>query len=471
MKNPILPISSVSLLCVTNPAIVAQQQTKPNVVLIVVDDMGWKDLGVYGSDYHRTPQIDAFAKDGVRFTDAYAACTVSSPTRASLMTGKYPAKLHITDWIEGHKMPNAKLQIPDWTMYLPLEETTLAEVFKANGYATAHIGKWHLGEDAKYWPENQGFDINIGGWRAGQPNVDKKKGYNGYFSPYGNPRMTDGPVGEYLEERLTNEACKFMQQSQSKPFFLNFWLYNVHTPLMAKEDKIEKYKAIVDSTKLQKNPIYAAMVEHVDDAVGKVIAELKRLGLYDNTIIIFTSDNGGLIAGKKNQVTNNSPLRLGKGERYEGGVRVPLIIKTVNQQAPNRTNSTPVISIDYMPTLIDLAQLNVDKKVLKGIDGVDIKPLLISENGKLKRKSIFWHYPHYHTEGATPYSAVRSGDWKLIHTIETNSYELFNLKTDISESNNLIDTEPAIAAKLKKELEDWKKKMGAQMPTVKVGAK
>jgi arylsulfatase A-like enzyme len=467
MINPLLPISSISLFCICNPAIVAQQQQKPNVVLIVVDDMGWKDLGVYGSDFHRTPQIDALAKDGVRFTNAYSACTVSSPTRAALMTGKYPAKLHLTDWIEGHKMPKAKLQVPDWTMYLPHSETTLAEVFKANGYATAHIGKWHLGEDEKYWPEHQGFDINIGGWRTGAPTLDKKKGLNGYFVPYGNPRLKDGPAGEYLDERLANEACSYIQQSQSKPFFLNLWFYNVHTPLQAKQDKIDKYKALVDSTKLQKNPTYAAMVEHVDDAVGKVVAQLKSLGLYENTIIIFTSDNGGLISNTKQKVTNNAPLRHGKGERYEGGVRVPLIIKPAQHVSSGRTNNTPVMSIDYMPTLIDLAKLKVDKKVLKGIDGEDIKSLLISENGKLKRKSLYWHYPHYHTEGATPYSAVRNGDWKLIHTIETNSYELFNLKTDISESKNLIDAEPVIAAKLIKELESWKKKMGAQMPVLK----
>jgi arylsulfatase A-like enzyme len=278
-------------------------------------------------------------------------------------------------------------------------------------------------------------------------------------------------VGEYLDERLANEACNYIQQSQSKPFFLNLWFYNVHTPLQARQEKIDKYKALVDSTKLQKNPTYAAMVEHVDDAVGKVVAQLKSLGLYENTIIVFTSDNGGLIGNGTKKVTNNAPLRHGKGERYEGGVRVPLIIKSVQQILPNRTNSIPVMSIDYMPTLIDMANLKVDKKVMKGIDGVDIKPLLISETGKLKRKSLYWHYPHYHTEGATPYSAVRNGDWKLIHTIETNTYELYNLKSDISESKNLIDSEPAIATKLKKELESWKKKMKAQMPKVKVGVK
>jgi len=471
MRNPLLPISSISLLCVTSPAIIAQQQQKPNVVLIVVDDMGWKDLGVYGSDFHKTPQIDNFVKDGVRFTNAYSACTVSSPTRASLMTGKYPAKLHLTDWIEGHKMPKAKLQVPDWTMYLPHHETTLAEVLKSNGYATAHIGKWHLGEDEKYWPEHQGFDINIGGFSKGSPTLDKKKGLNGYFVPYGNPRLKDGPEGEYLDERLASDACNYIQQSQSKPFFLNLWFYNVHTPLQARQEKIDKYKALVDSTKLQKNPTYAAMVEHIDDAVGKVVAQLKSLGLYENTIIILTSDNGGLISNTKQKVTNNSPLRHGKGERYEGGVRVPLIIKSAQQVAPNRTNNTPVMSIDYLPTLIDMAKLKVDKKVLKSIDGLSIKSIITSETGSLKRKSLYWHYPHYHTEGATPYSAVRSSDWKLIHTIETNTYELYNLKLDISESKNLIDSEPTIATKLKKELESWKKKMGAQMPVVKVGVK
>lgn len=366
MKNHILPISSL-LLCVSNPAVIAQQQQKPNVILIVVDDMGWKDLGVYGSDFHHTPQIDALASDGVRFTNAYSACTVSSPTRAALMTGKYPARLHITDWIEGHKMPKAKLQVPDWTMYLSHSETTLAEVFKSNGYATAHIGKWHLGEDEKYWPEYQGFDINIGGCAKGSPNLNKKAGINGYFVSYGNPRIIDGPEGEYLTERLANEACNYLLQSQTKPFFLNLWFYNVHTPLQAKQDKIDKYKALVDSTKLQKNATYAAMVEHVDEAVGKVLTQLKSLGLYDNTIIILTSDNGGLIGNRINQVTDNSPLRLGKGERYEGGVRIPLLIKNVNQFAAGKLENTPVISMDNMPTLIDLANLTVDKKVKKGL--------------------------------------------------------------------------------------------------------
>jgi arylsulfatase A-like enzyme len=466
LNNTIIPLSTLTFFCVSTQIIIAQDQ-KPNVVLIVVDDLGWKDLSVYGSDYHRTPHIDNLAKDGVLFTNAYSACTVSSPTRASIMTGKYPAKLHLTDWIEGHKMPKAKLQIPDWTMYLPLEETTLAEVLKGNGYTTAHIGKWHLGKDEKYWPEHQGFDVNIAGCAMGGPVINKKNGLNGYFAPYGNPRMQDGQEGEYLTERLAYESCRFIEQTKLKPFFLNLWFYNVHTPLQAKQKKIDKYTTLLDSTKLHKNPTYAAMVEHVDDAVAKVIAQLKSLGLYDNTIIIFTSDNGGLIRKSNGQVTDNSPLRLGKGERYEGGVRVPLIIKTASPIVSNQTNNTAVMSIDFMPTIIDLAKLKVDKNVIKGIDGKSIKPLLLSENGKLKPRSLFWHYPHYHTEGATPYSAIRNGDWKLIHNIETNSYELYNLKSDISESNNLINIENADFVKLTKELENWKRRVKAQMPILK----
>lgn len=458
---------SISAMALTAFASTAQTQKQPNIVFVLIDDMGWKDLSCYGSDYHQTPHIDHLANDAVRFTNGYSACTVSSPSRAAIMTGKYPAKTHITDWIEGYRMPHAKLQIPDWTMFLPLEETTMAEVFKSAGYSTAHIGKWHLGEDEKYWPENQGFDINIAGWRRGQPNLDKKNKTNGYFAPYGNPRLKDGPDGEYLTERLADEACTYIEKSRNKPFFLNLWFYNVHTPLQAKQDKINKYKAIVDSTKLQMNPTYAAMVEHVDDAVGKVVAKLKEEGLYDNTIIIFTSDNGGLIGKGKNKVTNNYPLRNGKGHIYEGGVRVPLIIKSVGKSQMNKVCDTPVISIDFLPTLIDIASVKVKPTIRKGFDGVSLKSLIEGTATDLSRKSIFWHYPHYHSEGATPYSAVRMGDWKLIHIMETNSYELYNIKNDLSETTNLFKTQPKVAQKLTLELEKFKKQTAAQMPTVK----
>lgn len=466
MMNHKLALPLLSLL--TMPA-AAKTATPPNVVLILIDDMGWTDLGVYGSKFYQTPQIDAFAKDAVRFTNGYAACTVSSPTRASILTGKYPAKLHLTDWIEGWKFPQSKLKVPEWTMYLPHEETTIAEIFKSAGYTTAHIGKFHQGEDEKYWPEHHGFDINIGGWSKGAPNLNRAKnadGPDGYFSPYGNPRLKDGPKGEHLTERLTEEACGFIEK-QTKPFFLNLWFYNVHTPLMAKQDKIDKYEALIDPANPQRNPVYAAMVEHVDDAVGKIVQKLKETGLYDNTIIVFTSDNGGLIGKGERKITNNAPLRKGKGHMYEGGVRVPFMIKNLNQQAGGTVSDTPVMSIDLLPTLADISGVKIDRSVAKEIDGISLRKVLTSGKNKLKRTSLYWHYPHYHSEGATPYSAVRNGDWKLIHIIETDSYELYNLKDDIGEQQNLIDENPKVKVRLQKELEHWKLRMDAQMPTVR----
>lgn len=464
-KRQLLSISAAALIAL--PASIQAQKQKPNVVFILIDDMGWKDLGCYGSDYYQTPHIDQFAGESVKFSNGYAACTVSSPTRASIMTGKYPAKLHLTDWIEGDNPRNRKMKAPDWTMYLGHEETTMAEALKANGYATAHIGKWHLGEDEKYWPEHQGFDLNIGGWRRGQPILNPNINSYGYFSPYGNPRLDNGEDGEYLTERLANEACAYIENNQSKPFFLNLWFYNVHTPLQAKADKVEKYKALRDETKLQKNPTYAAMVEHVDEAVGKVIAELKNAGIYENTIIVFTSDNGGLLLGEQNRVTNNAPLRLGKGHVYEGGVRVPFMIKNAGEKPLAKTCDVPVISIDFMPTILDLTNSETDKSVRAGFDGVSLKKLIRSKRNKLSRKAIYWHYPHYHSEGATPYSAIRLGDWKLINLLEDNSFQLYDLKNDISESVDLSAENPQMLAKLKNKLISWRIDMEAQMPVLK----
>lgn len=464
-------LKKTSLSIATMAVPILTQAANPNVVFIVIDDMGWKDLQIYGSDFHKTPAIDQLAADGVLFTDAYAACTVSSPTRASLMTGKYPAKLHLTDWIEGWKMPDAKLNVPDWTMYLPVEETTMADLFKRAGYKTVHIGKWHLGEDPKYWPEYHGFDINIGGWSKGAPFRNKQEGFNGYFTPYGNPRLEDGPEGEYLTERLATEACNFIRSSTSQPFFMNLWFYNVHTPLQAKQEKIDHYAELIDESKLQKNPIYAAMVEHVDNAVEKVVGTLKEKGLYDNTIIILTSDNGGLIGRGENKITNNAPLRSGKGDIYEGGVRVPLIIKNLDQQNKGSVSHYPVISMDFLPTLADILQLPVTRNERKDFDGISLKSLLSGKTKNLKRNAIFWHYPHYHIEGATPYSAVRHGDWKLINTFEEDKYELYNLKEDIGETKDVASQYPNITKKLTKELNKWRKDMNAQMPTVNPNAK
>ena len=438
--------------------------TKPNVVFILVDDLGWKDVGCFGSDFYQTPNVDKLAKSGVSFFNGYAACTVCSPTRASIMSGKYPAKINCTDWIEGHKKPYAKLKVPDWAMYMDTTEVTLAEAFKLNGYTTAHIGKWHLGEDAIYWPENQGFDINKGGWSKGSPNRNATLGSKGYFAPFGNPRLKDLPSDEYLTVRLTDEACEFIQANKEKSFFLNFWLYNVHTALQAKEEKVNKYKALVDSTAYQKNPVYAAMVEHMDDAVGRIIDELERAKILENTIIVFTSDNGGLIGDKKNRVTNNYPLREGKGNMYEGGIRVPSIIVAPDMIDKGTKSYTPIISMDYYPTLLELAGLELPSSIKKEIDGISLLPIINNEKAN-EREAIFWHYPHYHNKGAKPHSAVRKGDWKLIRKFENDSYELYNLNNDVSEEQNLFNENPEKVQELKELLFKWYHKVDAQFPT------
>lgn len=457
MGKSILYFSS-AMLAISGNAIAAN---RPNIVLIVVDDLGWTDLGCYGSDLYQTPAIDRLAKGGIRFTDGYAACTVSSPSRAALMTGKYPARLHCTDWIAGHEKPYAKLNVPDWTKYMSQDEYTLAEALADNGYTTLHVGKWHLGEGEKYWPEHQGFSVNIGGWDVGAP--QNKNGGNGYFPPYLNPRLSDGTEGEYLTERLADEASKLLDKhaKAGELFFLNLWFYNVHTPLQAKKEKIEKYKKLIRPDAKHQNPIYAAMVEHVDNAVERILSKLTELKIEDNTIVIFTSDNGGLVGNFENnqqRVTSNYPLRSGKGDRYEGGVRVPFIVRLPGS-TKGRINHTPVISTDIYPTILGLTGLRSSAVV----DGADLSPLL-KQNKPIKRKSIYWHYPHYHLEGAVPYSAIRKGDWKLIYTYEKNEIELYNLKKDIAESMNLTDKYPKKTKELITDLNNWKASVNAQLP-------
>lgn len=434
-----------------------KKKKKPNVVFILVDDLGWTDVTYNGSKYYQTPYIDSLAGKGVVFTNAYSACTVCSPTRASILSGKYPATINCTDWITGHIRPYAKLKVPDWSMYLDTTEYAMAEAFRDAGYVTAQIGKFHLGEEEFYWPENQGFDINIGGWKMGFP--------LSYFSPYKNPKIKDGPDGEYLTDRLANEACNFIAQNNENPFFLNLWFYNVHTPLQAKQKTIDKYKTIVDSSYMQRHPVYAAMVEHTDDAVGKVVSELEKQDLLENTIIVFTSDNGGLVGNPKDQVTSNLPLRSGKGSMYEGGVRVPAIIIAPGVSSPGLKCHVPIISPDYFPTLMELTGIECGDKLQKGFDGISIVPLL-RPKGTIERDAIFWHYPHYHTEGAVPYSAIRKGNWRLMYNYETNKYELYNLKDDIGEKHNLSETEIELRDTLIKELENWKAKVGAQIPVL-----
>ncbi len=439
-------LSSVLLLSLCAQA--AEPSGRPNIIFVLVDDMGWTDLGCFGSKYYETPNIDRLAAQGMRFTDAYSACTVCSPTRASVLTGQYPARLHITDWIAGHKRPFAKLRVPDWTMQLSADIPNVAKSLKAAGYATASVGKWHLGPEA-CWPDRQGFDLNVAGCDKGQP--------PSYFAPYRIPTLTDGPEGEFLSERLTDEALKFIESNRERPFFLYLPHYAVHTPIQAKPAVIEKYKARQDKGAPHHNPAYAALVESVDDSVGRLLRKLDELKLSANTVIVFTSDNGGLIG-----CTSNAPLRAGKGSAYEGGVRVPLIVKWPGVTKPGSVDRTPVISADYYPTLLAMAGTPAPKA--HAVDGESLEPLL-RQSGTLARGALYWHYPHYHPGGATPYGAVREGDFRLVEFYEDGRAELYNLKDDLGETRDLASQLPEKAAALRQKLHAWRQRVGAQMPT------
>jgi arylsulfatase A len=445
------PILSALLLLAGS---VLAQDRPPNVVLMLVDDLGWTDLACQGSKFHETPHLDQLARDGMRFTEAYAACTVCSPTRAAVLTGKSPARLHLTDWIAGHARPHARLKVPDWTKSLPQEETTLAEHLKGAGYATASIGKWHLGPDG---PKAHGFDHNLGGYEAGQP--------PSYFSPYKIPTLKDGPEGEFLTDRLTEEAVGFIRASKDRPFFVYLPHYAVHTPLQAKAKVIAKYRAKGPAGN-HHDPVYAALVESVDDSVGRLRAALKELDLANNTLFVFTSDNGGLSQlvgpqGWRRGPTDNSPLRLGKGSAYEGGVRVPLLVAWPEVIEPGSTCDTPVISYDLAPTVLAATGVKPGAEIV--FDGESLLPLLIQKD-LLQRDTLHWHYPHYHPGGATPYSALRSGDWKLLLFHEDDRLELYNLRRDPGETLNLAEAEADIALELREQLQTWLTQVNAQLP-------
>jgi len=436
------------------PVVAAAGQ--PNVVLIVVDDLGQRDLGCYGSSYHKTPHLDAFAKTGVKLTDAYAACPVCSPTRAALMTGKHPARLNLTDWLPGQATsPNHRLKRPEILMQLPLEERTLAEELKNAGYVTGHVGKWHLGGKG-FEPTKHGFDVNIAGDDTGTP--------LSYFAPFQNkagtrkmPGLERATAGEYLTDRLTVEAEKFIVSNQNKPFFLYLAHYAVHTPLVAKKDLQAKYKVGPPGT--QNNPIYAAMIESMDESVGRILKTLDELKLAEKTIVIFTSDNGGLATreGPNTPATNNAPFREGKGHLYEGGVRVPFILR-----GPGiKVGDLPINSLDVMPTVLGLCGLKTNlafdgrdlSKRLAGVEHLPIAPL------------YFWHYPHYANQGSRPGGAVRSGPWKYIEFYDSDRRELFDLSKDVSESRNLAFDRRDVVKELAKRLDDWRSHVGGKMPT------
>ncbi len=444
VSRMVVIFTAAALLCCAVDAAPPAKRS-PNVILVLVDDLGWKDLSCQGSTFYETPNLDRLAESGMRFTDAYAACTVCSPSRAAMMTGQYPARLHITDWISGHKRPFAKLSPPDWTKHLPLEMVTVPERLKTAGYTTASIGKWHLG-GPDFYPEHQGFDVNIAGYDRGQP--------PSYFSPYKIPTLADGPDGEYLTDREAREAVKFITASKDKPFFLYLPHYCVHTPIQAKKDVTAKYAAKKVTDQEPRNDAYAAMVESVDDSLGRILNTLDDLGIRDNTVIFFTSDNGGL-AG----VTDNRPLRAGKGSAYEGGVRVPFIVSWPGVTKPGTTCDVPVITPDIPATILTLAGPDRRHQPLDGRDLTDVLG-----GGSLDRDAIYWHYPHYHPGGATPYSAIRAGPWRLVHFYEDSCDELYDLANDPSETTDLAARNPERVTTLKKQLDAWLAEVGAQTP-------
>lgn len=429
------------------------QKKRPNIVLLLLDDLGWRDFACYGHPVHETPNVDRLAAEGVRFTDAYAACPVCSPTRASIMTGKYPARLHLTDWIPGRKQwPTAKLLTPKFEQALPLREITIAEALKPLGYRSASIGKWHLGGKG-FLPTDQGFDVNVGG--------DHRGGVRSYFGPFDLPGLEGTTKDDYITEKLTEAAEKFIQESAPRgPFFLYLPEYTVHIPLNARKEAIEKYRKKIGDKKFP-DATYAAMVESFDIALGRIRKKLEEMHVAENTVIIVTSDNGGLRyeGGSKNLVTDNSPLRAGKGHLYEGGVREPLIIYWPGVTKPGTVTSVPACSIDLLPTIVEIA----GGKAPRGIDGVSLAPLL--RNGQPpKREALYWHYPHYSNQGGVPSGAIRRGDYKLIEFYEDGRLELFNLKDDIGERRNLAKAEPKIAAELHAMLKRWRASVSAAMP-------
>ena len=453
-----------------------ESMTRPNIIMILLDDMGARDLGCCSSTFYETPNIDRLAREGMRFTNAYATCPVCSPSRASIMTGKYPARLGLTNFIGG----NAKGKLLDapYIRHLPLEEKTVACALKEGGYRTYHVGKWHLGPK-DYWPEHHGFDVNVAGCDWGMPRT--------YFSPYRHPILSDGPPGEYLTDRLTDEAIKLIKESRGVPFFMHLSHYAVHIPIEVPQRYVPKYvdkaRALgLDQQKtfeedgpfpcehkkhlrivrrlIQSDPAYAGMIENLDDNVGRLLAALDEAGISDNTVVAFTSDNGGLVTAEGSP-TCNAPLSEGKGWMYEGGTREPLLVKWPGVTKPQSTCDTPVTGTDFYPTFLEMAGL--DPIPEQHVDGESIVPLL-NGTGDLKRPAIFWHYPHYGNQGGTPGSSVRCGDYKLIEFFEGGRLELYNLRTDVSEKHNLAPDEPGRAKELKAMLAEWRAHVEARIP-------
>jgi arylsulfatase A-like enzyme len=456
--------------------------TSPNIIFILVDDLGWRDLACYGSQFYETPNLDRLAGEGVTFSQAYAAAPVCSPSRASLLTGRYPARVGVTDWIDiGYHIHPARGRLVDapYLRYLPLEEFNLARALKQAGYATWHVGKWHLGPE-EYYPQRQGFDINIAGGRQGHP-------WKGYFSPWELPNLEDGLEGEYLTDRLTDEAIRLIRNHQGKPFFLNFWHYAVHTPIQAKPADVERFahKARtlgldqidpfeegeffptehkkhlrIQRRKIQSDPAYAAMIYNLDWNIGRLVEALQATGLSENTLIVFTSDNGGL-ATSEGAPTCNYPLAEGKGWMYEGGNRVPLFFVWPGVIPVAIRCNVPFSSPDLYPTLLEMAGVAAHPEQHR--DGLSFAQVLRG-NASMEDRPVFWHYPHYGNQGGTPACAVRLGNFKLIEFFEDGRLELYNLEQDIGEMRNLAGELPEMKRHLHELLLGWRGEVLARLP-------
>lgn len=448
---------------------------RPNIVFILADDLGARDLSNEGSQFYESPNIDRIADMGMKFTRGYATCQVCSPSRSSIITGKYPVNTGITTWI-GERSGEAWRSTNRFDSHLPADyehqlrdsELTLAEVLRDAGYQTFFAGKWHLGDEGS-WPEDHGFMINKGGWRAGSP-------AGGYFVPYKNPNLPDGPSGESLPIRLGQETAAFIEANHDKPFLAYLSFYSVHGPIQTSRPLWKKYrdKAVAAGPveerflfdrrlcvrQVQDCPIYAGMIESMDDAVGIVLKKLEKHGLLDNTIVCFTSDNGGVSSGDAFS-TSNLPLRGGKGRQWEGGIREPFYIYAPGVTRPGSKTDVPASGIDWYPTLLDLVGVPVPEQ--QAVDGVSLVPVL--QGGTIAKRPLFWHYPHYGNQGGEPSSILLEDPWKLIYYHEDRRYELYNVVEDVGEQHDLLAEEPGRAQAMQKRLQEWLAATSAKFPT------
>jgi arylsulfatase A len=431
---------------------------RPNIVLILADDLGWTDLSCQGSDLYRTPHLDALAARGVRCTQAYSACMVCSPSRAALLTGQSPARLHLTDWIPGNGSTDKPLREPEWTRSLPTNAPTIAELLSANGYRTAAIGKWHLG-GPEATPGRRGFQLALGGNHLGGP--------PSYFAPYGIDTLTDGAKGEYLTDRLAAEAVQVIEdRHDERPFFLYLAQYAVHLPMQAPASEVAACQARVRPDGRHRDATYAAMVENFDTTCGTVFAALSRTGAERSTLVIVTSDNGGVCwawneDGTKRTITSNAPAKGGKATNDDGGVRVPFIAAWPGHIPAGRNDPTPNIGTDVFPTILAAAGITAPADL--PADGINLLPTLTG-SGPALREDLFWHYPHYHAYGATPHSAIRHGDLRLVETFEDHRMQLFDLAADPGETVDLAARHPELVTELASRLETWRRSVEAQMP-------